>query len=77
MSVGLAGNPMAKKKTGRPKSPRRDATAKIDVEVLRQAKHVALYDGVSLAEFLTEAVRPIVERRMRQIASEMLKRPEK
>jgi hypothetical protein len=41
---------------------RNDATAKIDAEVLRMVRLVAEYRGITAAEYLTEVVRPIVEK---------------
>lgn len=63
----------AKKKAGRPKTGTDNASAKVDVEVLSMAKHIALYEKRSLAEYISETLRPIVEKRMQQIAAEMLK----
>jgi ATP-dependent Clp protease adapter protein ClpS len=62
--VSLAEAPVARKK-------RTDATVKIDVEVLRKAKVVAAIRDVTLAEYLTEVLRPIVEKdHARAIADE-------
>lgn len=76
MSLATLGTPMAKKK-GRPPTGRHDATAKIDAEVLRKAKHIAVTDGKTLAEYLTEVLEPIVERRLRQMAGEMVEKPDR
>jgi hypothetical protein len=45
---------------------RKDVAVKIDAEVVRQAKIVAAYKDVSLAEYMSEAIRPIVERDLRE-----------
>jgi hypothetical protein len=57
MSVGLADKAMTR---------RNDLTVKIDAEVLRMAKVVASFKDISLAEYLTEALRPIVERDLKE-----------
>jgi len=41
---------------------RNDVTAKIDAEVVRDAKLVAVYRDTSVAELLSEILRPIVAR---------------
>jgi hypothetical protein len=41
---------------------RQDTAVKVDAEVIRKAKIVAAYKDVSLAEYLSEALRPIVDR---------------
>lgn len=52
------------KSKGRPKTGRRDVTAKIDSEVISKAKMVAGARNVSLAEFLTEMLRGPVDREL-------------
>lgn len=51
MTVALAERPMAK---------RNDVTVKLDAEVVRDAKLVAVYRDTSVAELLSEILRPIV-----------------
>jgi hypothetical protein len=41
---------------------RTDVAVKIDTEVVRQAKVVAAFRGISLAEYLSETLRPAVGR---------------
>lgn len=41
---------------------RSDTAVKIDAEVVRQAKVVAAFRGISLAEYLSETLRPTVAR---------------
>jgi hypothetical protein len=43
------------------KPKRNDIPAKIDQEVIRLAKIVAAYRSISLAEYLSERLRPLVE----------------
>ncbi len=47
---------------GRPKSERDDVTVKMDRGVVARARYVAEIRGVTLAEYLSDAVRPIVDR---------------
>lgn len=55
--------PMAEKKRGRPAtSDRKDVSVKIDVEVKAMAQYVAVKRGVDLAQYLTESLRPTVQR---------------
>jgi hypothetical protein len=51
---------------------RDDATAKLDADLVRKAKIVAAYRDVSLAEYLSEALRPIVESDHREHARHAL-----
>ena len=41
---------------------RNDQTVKLDAEVARDAKIVAAYKDMSLAEYLSELIRPVVAR---------------
>ena len=50
---------------------RNDTAAKIDAEVVADAKIVAAFRGVSLAEYLSEILRPAVTR---DLEAEMAKR---
>lgn len=43
-----------------PKPKRNDVPVKIDAEVVRQARIVAAFEGVSLAEYLSDFLRPHV-----------------
>ncbi len=52
---------------------RNDQTAKIDADVLRMAKVIASYKNVPLAEYLSAALRPIVERDYREQAEQALR----
>jgi predicted HicB family RNase H-like nuclease len=47
-------------------SKRNDIPVKVDVGVVADAKIVAAYKGVSLAEYISETLRPIVEREMNE-----------
>jgi predicted HicB family RNase H-like nuclease len=62
MQTSTMDNPMvARKKAGRPaKSTREDVAVKIDKGLKAKAQCVADNRDVSLAEYLSEALRPIV-----------------
>jgi hypothetical protein len=51
---------------GCPMAKRNDVPVKIDAEVIRVAKIAAAYKGLSLAEYLSETLRPIVSRDVEQ-----------
>lgn len=57
MATGLLERPMAK---------RNDVPVKLDAEVVRDAKIVAAYKDMSLAEYLSELIRPHVARDLEQ-----------
>lgn len=61
---------MAKKKAGRPKTNRNDASTKLDKGVIGMAKKIALVEGVSVAEYLSEILIPIVKERYRRLLKE-------
>ena len=53
---------MARKKIGRPATSNRDDVAvKIDRHVVSQCRYVADQRGITLAEYLSEMIRPIAE----------------
>lgn len=43
-----------------PRQKRNDVVAKVDSEVIRKAKIIAAFRGISLAEYLTERLEPLV-----------------
>ncbi len=51
-----------RKGAGRPKSGRNDIAVKIDRTLAARARFVAELRGVSLTEYLSEAVRPVVDK---------------
>jgi hypothetical protein len=53
MSAGVLERTVAK---------RQDVTVKLDSEVVRIAKIVAAYRGVSVADYLSESLRPIAQK---------------
>ena len=71
MPATIEGQAVAKKTTthggerqgaGRPKTVRDDISVKIDRSVAAKAMYLARLKGLTLAEYLTEKVRPDVER---------------
>ncbi len=46
------------------KPKRNDVPVKVDAEVIRQARIVAAYEEIPLAELLSELLRPIVQKRL-------------
>jgi hypothetical protein len=51
-------------------SPRIGQAVKIDAGVAHDAKIVAAFRGLTLTDYLTETLRPIVERDLRQAVNE-------
>lgn len=45
-----------------PRAKRNDVPAKLDADVVRKAKYVALGNDVSLAEYLSGLLKPLVDR---------------
>jgi hypothetical protein len=56
----MMGGMMDRLTTGPPMAKRNDVTVKMDADVVKDAKVVAALKGLSLAEYLTEVVRPVV-----------------
>lgn len=57
---------------GRPVvAKRNDETVRVDADVLRQARLVAASKDLSLAEYLSNALRPIVTSDYRELAESM------
>ena len=73
--------PMAKKHggersgAGRPKGERDDIAVKIDRGVAARARFVAETRGLTLAEYLSEAIRPIVERDFSKASQSPVRNP--
>jgi hypothetical protein len=51
---------------------RNDLSVKIDAEIVRKVKIVAAYRDLSIAEYLSETLRPIVERELRDYSRRSL-----
>lgn len=66
MGVATMGRPK-----GRPKSDRQDRTAKIDTVVLSRAEMIARAQGITLAEYLSEALRPVVAKDFAKVMKAM------
>jgi predicted HicB family RNase H-like nuclease len=53
------------------KPKRNDVPVKVDEEVVRLARIVAAYRGESLAEYMSETLRPIVQRHLAKYAKQV------
>jgi hypothetical protein len=75
MSVGLLEREalgMAAKRKGRPKtSERTDTTVKIDRAIIVKAKMVAAGENRSMADLLSEILRPLIDERFARLAQRM------
>lgn len=60
-----------------PRKPKRnDEITKLDKELLRKARHIANHRDVQLSEYLSEALRPIVDRDFAKFRKEIGKEDE-
>jgi hypothetical protein len=66
------GTMMAKKRAGRPKtSERQDVSIKFDRGLARKARMIAEARNVSMAEYLSEMTRPIIDRDYLKVMREL------
>jgi hypothetical protein len=64
----IMAKPMVKKRMGRPPISKRDDIAvKLDRNVAADVRYLAEKSKMSLAEYLTEMIRPMVAQRFQQI----------
>ena len=64
----VVAKPMAKKRMGRPPiSERDDIAVKLDRNVAARRRYIAEKRSMSLAEYLTELVRPMVAKDFQQV----------
>lgn len=69
---GTIGHGGKRVRAGRPRTSTRDDVAvKLDRGVAVRARFVANVRGISLAEYLTEAIRPLVDRNFKAAAQGM------
>jgi hypothetical protein len=68
--------PAMAKKSGRPKTGKDNGTVKLNVSLIRQARYIASLDGEFLSDWLNDALKPIIEKRMRAVGVEITKKPE-
>lgn len=72
MSATLEGVAMAKSK-GRPKKATGEGTAvRLDSDVVSKAKYLASLKGMAMSEYLSNHLRPIVEREFRAAGRSLL-----
>jgi hypothetical protein len=63
---------MTKKRMGRPKSSdRRDVSIRFDKVLAGRARLIAQGRGISMAEYLSEAARPIIDRDYAKLMREL------
>lgn len=71
------GSAMAKAK-GRPKKPGGEGTqVRIEPDLASKAKYLATQQGMSLSEYLSDAIRPRVEKDFLQVGRELFGEAEK
>jgi hypothetical protein len=68
----MGGTAMAKKKMGRPRtSGRQDVSIKFDKTLAGKARLISQGRGVSMAEYLTEMTKPIIDRDYAKLMREL------
>jgi hypothetical protein len=73
--VSTTGATMAKKQMGRPKtSDRHDVSIKFDKILAGRARLIAQGRGVTMAEYLSESARPIIDRDYARLMRELEER---
>ncbi len=55
---------------------RNDIAVKLDAEVAKMAKHIAIDRKITLAEYLSERLRPLVEQDFRKMADKFRRKEE-
>src|SRR4051794_9251864 len=70
----MASTKMAKKKMGRPKSERQDVSIKFDKVLAGKARLISQGRGVSMAEYLTEMTKPLIDRDYARLMRELEER---
>ena len=71
MATATEGRVMAKAK-GRPKKPGGEGTVvRIDAALAAQAKYLAARAGVPMSDYLSDLLRPTIEREMRKAGKEL------
>lgn len=72
VSAVLKGSPMAKRK-GRPEKPGGEGTVvRIASDLVVKAKYLAAQKGVPVSDYLSDLVRPAIEREFRKAGRELL-----
>lgn len=59
---------------GRNKGQRSDAPVKVDREVLNKMRMIAAWRDITLTEYITETLRPIVDRDLTNMSLELRKK---
>jgi hypothetical protein len=72
MVATMGSTVMAKKKMGRPQSSeRQDVSIKFDKVLASRARTIAQGRGISMAEYLSEAIRPVIDRDYAKLMREL------
>jgi hypothetical protein len=72
MDVAIRGGVMAKAK-GRPKKPGGEgAVVRIDPDLAAKARYLSAQRSVPLSEYLSEMIRPTIEREMRKAGKKLI-----
>lgn len=66
--------PVAKKR-GRPGRDNKTGSVRIDLGIIDQARVIAAFRRVELSEYLSDLLRPIVQKQFDQTAKDMLTKP--
>lgn len=72
MTTATAGRPMARPK-GRPKKPSGEGTpVRIDSDIVSKARYLAAQLDVPLSEFLSDLLRPVVDKEFRKAGKDLM-----
>lgn len=72
MDVAIRGGVMAKTK-GRPRKPGGEgAVVRIDPELASKARYLAAQRSIPLSEYLSEMIRPTIDREMRKAGKKLI-----
>lgn len=60
-----------------PRKKRNDTATKIDAEIIRKAKTIAAYKEISVAEYLSNFLKPIIDREFEKFRHDLGDHPKK
>jgi hypothetical protein len=62
---------------GRPKKPGGEGSVvRIDSDLVTKAKYLAALKGLPMSDYLSEKLRPVLDREMRKVGKELMDEPE-
>lgn len=70
----LEARPDVAKKKGRPKTGSNNVPVKMDEQLLRDAKTIALQEGLSVVDYLNRILAPVIKRDLDKTTRKMLER---